>query len=204
MKKLLVFIMVVCPFVLMAQSWNNDSYLKCNEKNFRNYAPFSKLISAINPDYRLLNAAVFFVTNEARIKHRKRPIPYSSFLESSAFHHSKAMAEQSFFSHVNPNDPTRATTEDRGTLAGISNPAIAENIAMTALWRKSTYLSIAEELVSMWMNSPGHRSNILSDDAKAMGCGVYVRDGRAVLGTQNFQWFYDVVEACGTQKDRLP
>jgi len=190
--------------MLMAQPWNNESYLKWNEKNFRKCSAFSLPVSVFNPDYRLLNAAVFFVTNEIRVRFRKYPIPFSPLLESSAYHHSKAMAEQSFFSHTNPKDPTRATTSNRGSMAGIHNPAIAENIAMTYIGRKPSYLKIAEELVSMWMSSPGHRENILSDNPKAMGCGVYIRNGSTVFGTQNFQWFEQIVESGGVHKDVLP
>ncbi len=198
--------LVTSPVLLFAQAWNTDSYLKWNEKNFRKNPAFKAKIKAGNPDYRLLNAAVFFVSNETRVKNGKMPNTFSPLLEASSFHHSRSMVEQSFFSHTNPNDVNRKTTTDRGKLAGIENPYIAENIAMFGVYNLNnlTYLDVAQRLVDMWYNSPGHRDILLSDNTKKMGCGVYLDPGGAVYGTQNFQWFYDVVEASNIEKDRLP
>jgi len=36
----------------------------------------------------------------------------------------------------------------------------------------------AEEAMNGWMNSPGHKSNILSPDFKTIGVSVYEKDGR--------------------------
>ncbi|MFM7710208.1 MAG: CAP domain-containing protein, partial [Ferruginibacter sp.] len=127
MKKRLLFLLVSSPVVLFAQAWDNDSYLKWNEKNFRKNPAFKAKIQINHPDYRLLNAAVFFMCNEIRVKNGKIPNTFSPLLEASAFHHSRSMVEQSFFSHTNPHDVTRKTSTDRGKMAGIENPHIAEN-----------------------------------------------------------------------------
>ncbi len=82
------------------------------------------------------------------------------------------MATTGFFSHRNSVDASRASTEDRGRLAGIANPKIAENIAYNYPSDGETYLQVAAKLIDQWMNSPGHRSNILSTNGKQMGANI--------------------------------
>ena len=144
-------------------------------------------------------------------------------LERSAWNFARRMAEKSFFSHEDPTDTGRKTLEQRGKRAGILNPRIAENIATTfgvkyhsgdpvyslqggaggySLFPfgepipPHTYRSLARALLEQWMNSPGHRSNILSPYALEMGTGAYFyRDSQDLNGmpmfacVQNFQWY---------------
>ena len=53
--------------------------------------------------------------------------------------------------------------------------------------------TIARSIVESWMNSPGHRANILDEDSKRIGVGVYVAESdehgwvsETVFSTQNF------------------
>lgn len=53
-----------------------------------------------------------------------------------------------------------------------------------------TYLEIAEKFMNQWINSPGHRENMLSDQT-LLGCGVSIRYNQnsgsvRVYGVQNF------------------
>ena len=58
-----------------------------------------------------------------------------------------------------------------------------------------TYLSLGDEIVNGWMNSPPHKSNILSADAKELGCGTAYYTDKShnympmLFATQNFQLF---------------
>jgi uncharacterized protein YkwD len=132
-------------------------------------------------------------------------------------------------------DNSRRDPSARGKLAGISNPSLAENIAEGfglnyrpgapiypkniekgefsyssngPLLENHTYISLAESLLVQWMNSPGHRSNILSKSALQMGCGVYFYRDRSFYNifkcraTQNFQWFNRTLP--GNRTDNLP
>lgn len=59
----------------------------------------------------------------------------------------------------------------------------AENVAMLYTDLTSPE-AIAEELVTMWWDSPGHRQNLLSNTVY-LGAGV-ARDGRLIYATQLF------------------
>jgi uncharacterized protein YkwD len=203
-------------------------YSRYTVENFRSHAPFGRTIDPEKPDYALLNAAVYFVTNEARVRQGKRTVPYHPRLEKTAFDFARELVTKDFFSHDHPSDPAQRKPSDRGKIAGIKNASLAENIAIHFAIQyeagKSvytmdaakgvfsyvspngpavpmhTYLSLAESLVDQWMKSPGHRSNILSDNTRSFGCGAYFfRDGKfnnmlKVKAVQVFQWFEDVKE----------
>ncbi len=198
MKKItLVLFLIILPQVLFSQ-WKVIDYGRFSYKSFRTFPGFNEKIDEKKVDYPLLNAAVFYITNEVRVKHGRKPLEYAPELEKAAWHHSRDMVEKNFFSHKNPFTPKKRTPEQRGRLAGIRNPKIAENIATSfgivytagkpvynrgsgrfsytpggKILPNHTYLSLAEALVRQWMHSPGHRRNILSRNGVQMGCGVY-------------------------------
>ncbi len=147
----------------------------------------------INPeeiDYNLLNAAIFYRTNEERVKQGREEFIHSNALEKSAFSHSKDMVQYNFYSHNSPVE-FKETMTKRLALVNIQNVAAAENI-YNFFEKDPTYWSIADKLVDGWMKSPGHRANILNPEYKYLGCGAfyYVNnewlDYFWVKSTQNF------------------
>ena len=57
---------------------------------------------------------------------------------------------------------------------------------------RHTYRSFAKSVVDRWMDSPGHRKNILAKDALQIGIGTAFRDERGFptfVAVQNFQWY---------------
>lgn len=72
------------------------------------------------------------------------------------------------FSHIRP-DGTKCFTAYNE--AGYSYVAAAENIAYN-------YNDSADDIMDIWMNSSGHKANILSDDVTNIGVGYYEADGR--------------------------
>ena len=199
---ILLFVLYVCALTGQI-SWHTQDYSNWDYTNFRNNKLFHQEFSTSDPDYRILNAAVFYMTNEQRAKHRISILPYHKSLEIAAYNHSMKMGTTGFFSHRNTVNSSRARTEDRGHLAGIANPKFAENIAYNYFSEGSTYLQVAEILIDQWMNSPGHRSNILSKNAKQMGAGTYYINNR-IYGTQDFQWFSFIEERKSGGRDKLP
>ncbi len=184
--------------------WTTALYASVSQKDFRKFDLFKQTINTNYLDYRLLNAAIFYLANEQRTIHKLDPLEYSSHLEAAAWHHSKSMGESNFFSHENPRDPSRKTTEDRAKLAGIKNPFIAENIAgQSRSFDGLTYLQGAELFIDQWMKSSGHRANILSEKGLSMGCGAYLKDGKW-NATQKFQWFQPIVISETAAVDKLP
>ena len=199
----LLFFMLI-PNISFCQSlWKVEDYKKWDHRNFRQIQSFNEPFSISNPDYLLLDAALFFITNEERSKAGIPPMRYHKFLEVAAYNHSLKMATTGFFSHYNSNDVSRKSTGDRGKLAGITNPHIAENIAYNFPKNGSTYMQVAALVIKQWMNSPGHKENILSKSGRQMGVGAYYIDDKIYV-TQAFQWFEDIIENPNGGTDQLP
>ncbi len=214
-------IIVLISWYSFAQiSDNKNYYSELNLKNFRKEPLFNEQLNFDSIDFTRLHAAIFFITNEERAKKRLSFLEYAPELEKTAQMHSRDMYENKFFSHYNPYVKKKKTPNDRAVLAGILNPYVAENIATNhglkyksgekvfvrgdgqfsyrmdgELIQPHTYLSLAETIVESWMNSKGHRKNILSDDALQMGCGTYFYRDKdfnnmpAFNATQNFQLY---------------
>lgn len=224
--KRIVFILALFTSIQAIALWDYNQNNAENMGTFRLNPLFSETIDPDNIDYRRLNAAVFFVTNEERKKRNLPFLEHSVELESAAWYHSKRMAQLNFFSHYGK-DPERKDPVKRAGLAGVANPIIAENIASTQGIKISpgqrifpvnipagefssvpggkvipfhTYLSFAEEIVNQWMNSPGHRANILARKSLQLGCGTYCfRDKNfynilKCNGTQNFQSYKKIIK----------
>ncbi|SHJ73140.1 CAP domain-containing protein [Propionispora hippei] len=98
----------------------------------------------------------------------------SSALTAVARSHSQDMVTRSFFSHTNPDGKTFT---DRLTAAGISYTAAGENIA------ENTSVEAAE---TAFMNSSGHRANILNANYTTVGIGVAYDSQGKVYVTQDF------------------
>jgi uncharacterized protein YkwD len=79
-------------------------------------------------------------------------------LNSAAASHSADMVAHNYFDHVSPSG---STPQSRMTAVGYLRPntawSIGENIAAA-----TGSLATPSSIVTMWMNSPGHRANILN------------------------------------------
>jgi uncharacterized protein YkwD len=211
----LSMLIIFNPLSYAQRNWNPSYYNELNDDNFRSFAPFNRPIDLEDPDYQLINAAVFFVSNEARIEQDLSPLAYQDRLEIMAWHHSKSMAEEDFFDHIHRKSRKRRTPEKRAKLAGIQNPMISENITTIGGSIFNTYLELADAIVDNWIDSPPHRKALYSKDAVQLGCGVYYyagiwqknkdifrQGGGFWLATQNFQLFTKVDSK--TSQDKLP
>lgn len=96
-------------------------------------------------------------------------------LAAAAQGHSADMAARRFYAHTSPEGGTPA---DRALAAGCRSDGIGENIACGQ--------RTAAEVVRGWMDSPGHRANILRRAFTLIGVG-YATGGRA--GTYWTQMF---------------
>jgi uncharacterized protein YkwD len=110
-------------------------------------------------------AEVLRLVNAARAQAGCSPVSANSALTELARAFSEDMAERGFFDHT---DPDGATPWDRAEKAGISNLG-GENIARGQ--------ADAAAVMDAWMNSPGHRANILNCDFKTLGVGVHYGEG---------------------------
>jgi uncharacterized protein YkwD len=121
-----------------------------------------------------VEAQVLTLVNQERAKAGCQPLTADSRLATAARLHSEDMAARNFFDHTNPDG---VTFDQRITKAGYRSSGAAENIAK----RQTTPASVMEA----WMNSPGHRANILNCGLKNLGVGVAYQ-GRTPIWTQDF------------------
>jgi uncharacterized YkwD family protein len=112
------------------------------------------------------------LTNQERAKNGLPALKVDVTLSKMARDKSQDMSTNHYFSHTSP---TYGSPFDMMKKYGITYSYAGENIAMGQ--------RTPEEVVTAWMNSDGHRKNILSPNFTSIGVG-YVADGN--YWTQEF------------------
>jgi Uncharacterized protein with SCP/PR1 domains len=151
-----------------------------------------------------LAARVHELINSERQSYGLAPLSYDPALAAIALSHSNDMALNNYFAHVNPAGQTPA---DRGNAAGYTckkdygsyyTIGIAENLFQNNLYTSVTETNgvytydwttpeeIARSSVTGWMNSEGHRKNILTATYDREGIGVAIASDDKVYITENF------------------
>lgn len=106
------------------------------------------------------------------------PLEWNETLAVEATWHAQDMATRGYFGHYSP-EGTSPT--DRATLAGYPGfawgPFVGENIAKG--------LPTSEGVVQAWLNSEGHRQNLLLPDYREIGVGISVAPDGSVVWVQN-------------------
>jgi uncharacterized protein YkwD/glutaredoxin len=154
-----------------SSSWEESFYSRYDHHSFFGYAPAQQRIRLNNIDYPLLRAALFYETNRVRVSRGLPVLAYHAGCAGAAQMHAQDMARGKFFSHENPNDASRGNLEDRVGHFDIRWSWLAENI--TQGMGNGTYIEVARQYVDSWMNSSGHRANMLSPNATHLGTGAY-------------------------------
>lgn len=118
---------------------------------------------------------VFELVNKERASNGLHTLTWADDIAAVARAHSQDMIDRKFFSHTNPdgNSPF-----DRLRNAGISYTAAAENIA----YGQQT----PQAVMNAWMNSSGHRANILNSRVKEIGVGAVKASNGTIYWTQVF------------------
>ena len=117
---------------------------------------------------------VFDLVNQIREENGLEPFVYNETLAETARAHSQDMIDRNFFDHTNPDGKSPF---DRMRDNGLSFSMAAENIAAGQ--------RTPEEVVESWMNSEGHRANILGD-CKELGVGLALGGHYGYYWTQCF------------------
>ncbi|QCJ41110.1 sporulation protein [Bacillus sp. S3] len=112
------------------------------------------------------------LTNQERAKNGLPALKVDLTLSKMAHEKSRDMSANGYFSHTSP---TYGSPFDMMKKYGITYRSAGENIAMGQ--------RTPEEVVKAWMNSEGHRKNILSPNYNYIGVG-YVSQGN--YWTQEF------------------
>lgn len=117
---------------------------------------------------------VFAVTNALRVREQLPALEWSELAKQSSRLHSQDMAQHNFFSHTNLKGQSPF---DRMEMQGIHFRSASENIA----YGQFSAIFVHEG----WMNSLGHRKNIVNPVYTLLGTGVAFSDNVPYY-TQNF------------------
>jgi len=131
------------------------------------------------PQAFLTKAGVIKWTNEQRQKNGLAPLKENPKLDASAKLKVDDMFENQYFEHISPSG---VGVDGLVQKAGYEFILIGENLAMGNFQN-------SEKLVEAWMNSPGHRENILNSKYQEIGIAVLERnyEGRIVwMAVQHF------------------
>jgi len=157
-------------------------------------------------DPSALEERVHLLINNQRQQNGISTLSYDPFLADIARGHSWDMVTRNFFEHMNPDG---LLARNRGDAAGYpcirvvkggSYNGISENLfqgtryssyysnasGVITAYNWSTADEIAERAVSGWMDSPGHRQNILTSRYQLEGIGVAFSSDDKVYITENF------------------
>lgn len=127
----------------------------------------AKRLAPPKPAPTPLSAAVIELVNAERSARRLAPMVWDQRLELAAQRHSDDQAAMGRLSHTGSDGSSLAVRLAR---VGFSWRAAAENVASGQ--------TSPESVLAAWMNSPGHRANILSGNTR-IGVGFAVgADGR--------------------------
>lgn len=167
--------------------------------------PDAPLIHRPKPVLRAhdLEKRIHALINRERGKHGLSPLSGDDALAGIARGHSKDMASRRYFSHDSPEGHDFSHRYRRGDYTcslriGNTVHMGAENIFLNVRFNSVTTVNgdayydwnseelIAETTVRGWMDSPGHRKNILTPHWRREGIGVFLSPDEKIYITQNF------------------
>jgi uncharacterized protein YkwD len=117
------------------------------------------------PELRSEAEQIFTLANQARAKAGVGRLRWDPALAQAALNHCRRMVTEGPIAHRYGGEPDLAT---RAAAAGARFGVIEENLAIGPT---------AEGIHDEWMNSPGHRSNLLSADVDRVGVAVLASRG---------------------------
>lgn len=195
-------LLLLLPVVTLAQTETADPdwYNTLSVDSFFNTAAALQTVDIEKPDVALLDMAVFFASNEQRLKRKLPAFSYHAVLREAALFHSTEMRDKRFFSHVNKGDKENREPDQRiKNKGGEDFRAFGENIIEMPAYklrpeerydavknpdgnftflnlkgkplRLMTYGEFGRALVKLWMTSPDHKANIMSKEFTHLGCG---------------------------------
>ena len=126
-------------------------------------ASSSGSVSPSPSSFSATEARIFDLINRQRQRQGLKPLVFNPQLDRMAKIQAENMARFQKMSHTIP-DASLPTLSDRARYVGYRYHRIAENVALG--------YPNAETVVEGWMNSSGHRRNILDRDVVETGIGI--------------------------------
>lgn len=127
-----------------------------------------------------VESKIFEKVKVERAKAGVSVLSYKDIMQKYARIKSQDMGDRGYFDHADPQG-NLITVQMKND--GVSYRAWGENIAY--IEGISDANTLADRFMTNWMNSPGHRQNILSNNFTGIGVGVY-KIGNRVYATQEF------------------
>ena len=124
---------------------------------------------------------IFQAINQVRQDNKLPPLKWNTKIADVARSHSMRMATKRFFSHE---DPKFGGPDNRLSTAGIAWRRCGENI-----FEEYGERDPVQSAIRGWMQSSGHRKNILTKEFTHTGIGVAVGRDRGYTITQMFAAF---------------
>lgn len=114
-------------------------------------------------------AATLCLVNDERVRFGESALTEDPRLAGAAVGHSRDMDANDYFSHTSPGGQTLLMRIQASGFIPNANVGytLGENIAWGTLW-----LGTPRSIVKAWMESPGHRANILNGSYRYTGIGV--------------------------------
>jgi uncharacterized protein YkwD len=125
-----------------------------------------------------LEQSCFGEVNRQRRVRGLEPLKFSEKLLEVARYYSRRMAEEGFFSHV---DLEGRTVRQRVDEAGIRWRVLGENLAYS-----KGYINPVAVAVRGWLESPGHRRNLLGPEYRYTAVGAWISNDGTVYFTEIF------------------
>lgn len=186
MKKILIYILIILAALFLYQ---NKTQLQSLVKQYSGVSlasltPSSDLLEKIGQSTELLpeplqnsvkpqsnfiltKGGVITETNLQRKANGEAPLKENTLLDKDATLKLQDLFEKQYFEHVSPTGVAPADLADK---VGYKYILVGENLALGNFKND-------KELVEAWMNSPGHRENILNkkylEIGVAVGKGIY-------------------------------
>ncbi|MES9144015.1 CAP domain-containing protein, partial [Cutibacterium acnes] len=135
-----------------------------------------------NSSWKAVQDKILMYTNIEREKNGLAPWKYNATVEKYAVDKSTDMAVNNYFDHKSP---TKGYFYDIWKKDGFKYSAGAENIYYTTGYKGKDADTLAKNIVDGWMNSSGHRANILNAQYTDLGVGVADQNGK-LYATQLF------------------
>lgn len=133
---------------------NLESNALANSSPLQTSSPIAQTLSVVDQ--------IVSLSNEFRRQNGLPPLTLNPLLNLAAQTQSQNMAFEDYFDHTSP---TGVTPGQRATTAGYRWSRVAENIGAG--------YATAASVVQGWIDSPGHRANLLDPRVKEIGVGYF-------------------------------
>jgi len=141
-----------------------------------------------NKSFKYMEAVekdILIYVNEERAKAGLNPLTWEEQMRPIARYKSNNMLQHNYFDHNTPSLNNARPMDLATKYFKYDTNNYGENLFYSQGYAEST--TTAKYLVDQWMNSPGHRANILNGSWTKMSAGVvFSSEGNWVYATQHF------------------